>query len=81
MEFTSTVLYNQELSYYHVASRDGQTFKARLLNDTGTLSATPPREVVLQKKDGRWESNADEAVLHYLRFDIDRRLKERAYAF
>ena len=74
MEFTSTVLYNQELSYYHVASRDGQTFKARLLSDASNLSSAPPREVVLQKKDGCWECNGDEAVVHFLRFDIDRKL-------
>lgn len=80
MEFTSTVLYNQELTYYHVATRDGHTFKARLLSDTGTQSARPPKEVVLQKKDGQWECNGDEAVLHFLRFDIDRRLQERAQA-
>lgn len=81
MEFTSTVLYNQELSYYHVATQDGQTFKARLLSDTGALSAAPPKEVVLQKKDGQWECAGDETVLHFLRFDIDRKLQERAYAF
>lgn len=80
MEFTSTVLYNQELSYYHVATSDGQTFKARLLSDTGSLSALPPKEVVLQRKDGQWECSGDEAVLHFLRFDIDRKLREREYA-
>jgi hypothetical protein len=77
MEFTSTVLYNQELTYYHVATRDGHTFKARLLSDTGSLSVQPPKEVVLCKKGDQWECNGDEAVLHFLRFDIDRKLKER----
>lgn len=80
MEFTSTVLYNQELSYYNVASRDGQTFKARLISDASTLTAAPPREVVLQKKDGEWQYSGDEAVVHFLRFDIDRKLREREYA-
>ena len=80
MEFTSTVLYNKTLTYYNVTTRDGHTFKARLLSDTGTLSVTPPREVVLRKKDGQWESGSDEAVVHFLRFDIDQKLKEREYA-
>jgi hypothetical protein len=81
MEFTSTVLYNKTLTYYHVTTRDGHTFKARLLSDAGSLSSAPPREVVLQKKDGRWECSGDEAVTHFLRFDIDQKLKEREYAF
>lgn len=81
MEFTSTVLYNQELKYYNVTTRDGHTFKARLLSDTGSSTVAAPKEVVLQKKDGQWECSGDEAVLHFLRFDIDRRLKDRAQAY
>jgi hypothetical protein len=78
MEFTSTVLYNEELTYYHVATRDGHTFKARLLSDKGDAAAQPPKEVVLQKNGDQWECNADEDILYFLRFDIDRRLKASA---
>jgi hypothetical protein len=78
MEFTSTVLFNEELTYYNVATRDGQTFHARLLAAKDSLTAQPPKEVVLCKKGDQWECNADEDILYFLRRDIDRRLQEKA---
>lgn len=77
MEFTSTVLYNEELTYYNVATRDGHTFHARLLAANESLAAQPPKEVVLQKQGDQWESSADEDVLYFLRRDIDRKLQEK----
>jgi hypothetical protein len=77
MEFTSTVLFNEELTYYNVATRDGLTFHARLLAANESLAAQPPKEVVLCKKGNEWECNADEDVLYFLRRDIDRRLQDK----
>lgn len=76
MEFTSTVLFNEELSYYNVATHDGHTFKARLISENSSSTAQPPKEVVLEKKGDQWECNADERISYYLRFDIDRKLNE-----
>lgn len=78
MEFTSTVLFNEELSYYNVATHDGRTFKARLFSENSSSSARPPKEVVLQKNGDQWESTAEEEILYYLRFDIDQKIKEGA---
>lgn len=75
MEFTSTVWYHSALTYYHVTTRDGNTFKARLLNAQEELEAQPPKEVVLEMENGNWKGEGDEDVLHFLRFDIERKLK------
>jgi len=77
MEFTSAVLYNQELNYYHVATHDGHTFRARLLSCFDSSTAQPPKEVVLEKRGDQWECSADEDVLYFLRRDIDRMLQDK----
>ena len=79
MEFTSTVLFNEELSYYNVATHDGRTFKARLFSDNSSSTARPPKEIVLERNGDHWESTAEEEILHYLRFDIDQKIKEGAH--
>ncbi len=74
MEFTSMILYGKDLTYYNVATRDGQTFTARLLQYNGSPYTAPPKEIVLQKEGDQWCGNADEDILHFLGFDINRRL-------
>ena len=73
MEFTSRVLYGKELSYYNVLKLDEEKFKARLLENFGPEEL--PKVIVLEKKDNRWVGDADECILHYLNFDIRKRLE------
>lgn len=72
MEFTSTVLYKQQLAYYNVLTRDGKTFIARLLNGK-LFSLQPPHEVVLEWDGNQCKGIADDDVLYFLRFDIQKR--------
>ena len=74
MEFTSTVLYQQEMAYYNVLTNDGLTFKARLLSQDGD-QAFFPKEIILQRVNHQWVGNADEDLIHYLTFDISRMVK------
>lgn len=75
MEFTSTVLYQNELTYYNVLTQDGCTFKARLINNKDLPFTEAPKEVVLEKRGDEWVGNANEDILYFLRFDINQRLK------
>ena len=77
MEFTSTVLYGEELNYYNVLTKDGCTFKARLLSDKLLQNNSAPKEIVLEKNGDQWTGNADDAILYYLRFDINQRLNNK----
>ena len=74
MEFTSRVLYNTDFTYYNVLKLDGEKFKARLLDG---VESTLPKEIVLEKNGDRWVGDADETILHYLNFDINKKLERR----
>lgn len=74
MEFTSVVLYERQLVYYNVFSKDGWTYTARLLQSSDALSSWPPSEVQLYKEGVCWRGNAEDSFVRCLGFDIDRQL-------
>jgi hypothetical protein len=72
MEFTSTVLYGQEMAYYNVLTQDGYTYKARLLSPEEAPSC--PKEILLKKVEDRWVGDADADIVHFLTMDIERNI-------
>ena len=75
MEFTSKVLFEEDLTYYNVRKVDEITFVARLLDYPDFHATSSPREIVLKKSGERWIGNADEVTLHYLNYDINKRME------
>jgi len=75
MEFTSRVLYDEDLTYYNVLKINEEKCKARLLDYYGYKPALLPKEIALEKKSDRWVGDADETILHYLNFDINKKLE------
>jgi hypothetical protein len=73
MEFTSTVLFQDNFIYYNVITRDGQTFVARLLDSKIVTSPSPPTEITLKWTGQNWVSAANEDLLYFLSFDIKER--------
>jgi hypothetical protein len=78
MEFTSVVLYEKQLVYYNVFSKDGWTYTARLLQCSDALSSWPPLEVQLYKEGVCWRGNAEDSLVRCLGFDIDRQFSLKA---
>jgi len=74
MEFTSKVLYEKQLVYYNVFSKDGWTYTARLLQCNHPFSTRPPVEVHLYKEGVCWRGNAEDSLVWCLGFDVDRQL-------
>ena len=73
MEFTSTVLFQDNFIYYNVMTRDGQTFVARLLDSKIETTPSPPTEITLKWNGQNWVSAANEDLLYFLSFDIKER--------
>jgi hypothetical protein len=74
MEFTSVVLYEKQLVYYNVFSKDGWTYTARLLQCNYNLTTWPPLQIELYKEGLCWRGNAEESLVRCLGFDIDQKL-------
>ena len=70
MEFTCVVLYEKQLVYYNVFTKDGWTYTARLLQ-RNTHFASPPPEVHLYKEGLYWQGNAESSLIKCLGFEID----------
>ena len=78
MEFTSVVLYEKQLVYYNVFSKDGWTYTARLLQCNKQFTSWSPLEVQLYKEGLCWRGDAEDGFVRCLGFDIDRQLSLHA---
>lgn len=70
MEFTCVVLYEKQLAYYNVFTKDGWTYTARLLQ-YNKQKLTPPPEVHLYKEGLHWRGDSESSLVKCLGFEID----------